>query len=237
VTDPGLVYTSPVAFSRKERLLLAVAPAVGAIVLKALYATCRVEVRGREHYDGLFATNTHFLLGILHETLPIVACYLRNHNFHGLTSYSFDGELASRVLNQFGFKSVRGSSSRGGMKALVQLAKATDSIPLVGLTVDGPKGPRREAKAGIAIVSAKKQVPILPSAYVALSAWRMNSWDRMAIPKPFTRIVCAFGAPLDPPANLSSDLIERKRRETEESIARLHRDIEDDLGVDPQLTR
>lgn len=233
MSDPGLVYTSPVAFSRKERLLLAVVPPVGATVLKALYATCMVEVRGREHYDELFSSNSHFLLGLLHETLPIVACYFRNSNFHGLTSYSFDGELASRILNQFGIKAVRGSSSRGGMKALVQLAKATESIPLVGLTVDGPKGPRREAKAGIAIVSAKKQLPILPSAYVALSSWRANSWDRMAVPKPFTRIVCAFGVPLDPPAGLSSDLIERKRHDLEVSIAGLHREIEDDLGVDP----
>lgn len=235
MTEPGLIYTSPTTFTRKERAILALAPPIAAAVLKTIYATCTVEVRGQEHYDHLFASKTHFLLGVLHETIPLIASHYRNTNFHGLTSFSFDGELASRFLNQFGIKAVRGSSSRGGMKALVQLAKATESVPLVGITVDGPKGPRRIAKPGIAIVSAKKDLPILPCAFVARSAWRINSWDRMAIPKPFTRIVCAFAPPLDPPTNLTGPAIEEKRVELEESMATLHREIEDDLGVDPRL--
>ena len=236
MTDPGLVYTSPTAFTRKERLILATAPPTAAAALKALYATCTIEVRGKEHYDRLFATKTHFLHALLHEALALAISFHRNTNFHGLTSYSFDGELAARLMGQFGLKAVRGSSSRGGMKALVQLAKATETIPLVGLTVDGPKGPRRVAKPGIAIVAAKKKLPILPGAYVPRSAWRMNSWDRTAIPKPFTRIVCAFGSPLDPPADLSGDSIEKKRHELDESMAALYQEVEKDLGVAPLLT-
>ena len=193
-------------------------------------------MRGKEHYDHLFATKTHFLHAVLHEAIALAAGFHQNTNFHGLTSYSFDGELAARLMAQYGLKAVRGSSSRGGMKALVQLAKATESIPIVGLTVDGPKGPRRVAKAGIVIVAAKKQLPILPGAYVARSAWRMNSWDRTSIPKPFTRIVCAFGAPLEPPGDLSADSIEKKRSELDERMAALYHEIEEDLGVDPLLT-
>lgn len=235
MTEPGLVYTSPTTFTRKERAILTLAPPISAALLKAIFATCTVEVRGQDYYDQLFASDTHFLHGLFHETLAIAIPFHRNTNFHGLTSLSFDGELASRLLYQFGLKAVRGSSSRGGMKALVQLAKATDAIPLVGITVDGPKGPRRIAKSGIAIVSAKKQLPILPGAYVAKSAWRMKSWDRTAIPKPFTRIVCAYAPPLDPPTGLSGPAIEGKRVELEESMGTLHREIEEDLDVDPQL--
>lgn len=236
MTEPGLVYTSPTTFTHKERFVLAAAPPIAAAALKALYATCTIDVRGKEHYDRLFATKTHFLHALLHEALVLAISFHRNTNFHGLTSYSFDGELAARLMVQFGLKAVRGSSSLGGMKALVQLAKATESIPLVGLTIDGPKGPRRVAKAGIAIVAAKKQLPILPGAYVARSAWRMNSWDRTAIPKPFTRIVCAFGSPLEPPVDLSGDSIEKKRSELDESMAALYHKIEEELGVDPLLT-
>ncbi len=101
---------------------------------------------------------------------------------------------------------------------------------IVGWTLDGPRGPRREAKAGIAYVAARTGFPIIPNAFAVSKSWRLNSWDRMPIPKPGARIICSFGAPIDPPPDTSAAAIEKTRMEVESALNRLHADIEREAG-------
>lgn len=232
---PDLDDTSQVTFTWKQRVALAVYPPLLAWFFRALYATCRIEVRGKEHWDAVSDSGAHFLLAFWHESLAIAARYYLGTGFHGLTSYGFDGELAARFLRQYGLGAIRGSSSRGGMKALVQLKKATERIQMIGLTVDGPRGPRREAKPGLAMVAAKRKLPILPQAFVPASAWRLRSWDRLPIPKPFTRIVCLYGPPIPPPEEPTREGIEATRLRVEIELNRLSNELEAELGVDACL--
>jgi hypothetical protein len=97
----------------------------------------------------------------------------------------------------------------------------------IGFTLDGPRGPRRAAKSGVAILAARTQVPILPNAFAASAAWRLRSWDRFVVPKPFSRILCAYGPPIAPPADESAESIEAKRLEVEAALNTLQTELDE----------
>ena len=235
MNEPHFVYESPLSFSRRQRIALAVIPPVAARALKILYATCTVEVQGIEYWDRLFDAGRHYLLGFWHESMGLAACYFRNTGFHTLTSYSFDGEMAARVVKRFGVKALRGSSSRGGMVALQQLEAAARHFEGVGYTLDGPKGPRRVAKPGMPMISAATQFPILPYAATLTRAWRLNSWDRFPIPKPFSKVIFAFGPEIPPALSASRDDIEATRLRVDRELNALHARIEKEANADPGL--
>ncbi len=226
-----LKYGSPRSFSPWQRLQLAVLPPVIAFSFKCLARCCRFEVRGKHQLWDAVAQRGGIICAFWHEYLGLGACHHRDTpTAHTLTSYSFDGELAARTVAHFGLKSLRGSSSRGGVDALRQLESAAKTGCLVGWTLDGPRGPRRQAKAGAAYLAARTGLPIIPNAYALDKAWRMRSWDRFAIPKPGARIIVAFGPPIDPPPDTSAAAIEDTRLLVERSLNQLHEAIERELG-------
>lgn len=222
----GLIYASPNTFTLKQRLALTLFPPTIALLLKVLCRSCTIEYRGREHWTEAIERGDHVILAFWHEAMALGAYFTRNTGAHTLTSYSYDGEMAARVIGQFGLRAVRGSSSRGGLQALSQLKKATKVAQILGLTLDGPRGPHRIAKPGAAMVAATTQLSIYPMACTAEPAWRLNSWDRLPIPKPFGKITFAFGPPIAPPEKLSTELVEQTRLEVEEKLNALHSEIE-----------
>jgi lysophospholipid acyltransferase (LPLAT)-like uncharacterized protein len=230
---PGLQYTSPVQFTRKQRLQLAVIPPVIAYTLKGLLALNKYEVRNVHHLDDTLAEHEHALLALYHESVSLLAFAYHGRNYHSTASYSFDGELAARMISCFGAETVRGSSSRGGSEALQELQKAIALVPCVGLTIDGPRGPRRGCKPGIAILAARAQVPIIPNAAALTRRKRLKSWDRMPIPLPFGRIVVDFGAPIPPPPDDSPEAVEATRIVVEQACLRLQTMLEEELKDNP----
>ena len=226
---PGLLYRSPNKFSLKERFLLCVGPPVIALCLRSLMATCRKEVRQARLMEQLRVPGGRAILAIWHETFPIAVYFLRNTGYHALASYSFDAEMGVRVLRRFGLFSVRGSSSHGGREAVINLQEALKHVPCVGFTLDGPRGPRRVAKAGIGVLSARAGVPVVPIAVAASPAWRLKSWDQMIVPKPGARIVAEFGEPIAAPRDDSPEEVERMRVRVEESLNDLQRKMEDEV--------
>lgn len=226
----GLDYSSPIPFSWRERLILATASPLIAYLFKALGAVSRVELRGKEHVEAGMASGGHALLAVWHDTMGIGLNVFSNQDVHTLTSFSFDGELAAQVAGYFGVEAVRGSTSKGGVRALRSLEKAARLAPLIIITVDGPRGPRRVAQPGLAIVSARTQLPIYPVAIASHPAWRLNSWDRMVIPKPFTRTICACGEAIPPPSKRSGTTIESTRAQLERELNLLQNSLEEELG-------
>jgi lysophospholipid acyltransferase (LPLAT)-like uncharacterized protein len=231
VSEPDLIYTSPYSFSYRQRIVLAVAPPAIAITLKLLGLTYRVENRNKVLYDEVVDRHGHVILGFWHETLAMAAWWYRGTRAHTLTSYSFDGELAARMLPFVNIYAVRGSSSRGGSEALHQLALATERVEIVGFTFDGPKGPRRVAKAGGSILSARTGIPVLPTVLAAAPAWRLKSWDRMCIAKPFGRLVCLYAPAVPSPVDESPEVIEEHRLEVERRLNEAHAELESELGI------
>ena len=227
---PGLQYTSPKRFTFRQRLMLFFLPPLIAFLLKAIFRTCRFEVRREEYLNGVLEKHGAFICPFWHECLHLVVWKHGNTNAHTLTSYSFDGELAARVVTRIGNEAIRGSSSRGGAEALDSLEKALHLCKRVGFTADGPRGPRRVAKPGIAILSARTNTPIVPNAYAISRSYRLRSWDHFPVLLPFSRVICAFAPPIAPPADQSPEAIESTRLEVERSLNALHREIERELG-------
>lgn len=235
---PELNYTSPQKFTRKQKIKLAIIPPVVVTLLKGILFTCRHEVRNDHFLRETLDAHGHAILAIWHESITYALYKHVGSNYHAASSYSFDGELAARLTHGFNVECLRGSTSRGGAEVLRQLEKALKLVDCVGLTMDGPRGPRRQAQPGLAILSARSGIPVVPLAFSVSRSWRLRTWDRMAIPKPFSKVLYDYGAPIEPAATMDRDAIDAKRLEIQESLNGLHEALEAELGdVQHEVTR
>jgi len=228
---PGLLYDSPYTFTLKQRIVLRFGPPVLAFSLKALMATCKKEQRQTEILQRIETERRHAILAFWHESMAFAVYFFRNAGYHTLTSYSFDGEFAARVVRRFGSFAVRGSSSRGGSEAVANLQEAIKRVPCIGITLDGPRGPRRLAKPGAAILAARANVAVIPVAIAAAPARRLGSWDRMPVPRPGARVILELDEPIEPPPDDSPEEVELMRVRVEEHLNRLQEKLEQELGV------
>lgn len=117
-----------------------------------------------------------------------------------MASRSNDGALAAGIVDQLGLIPTRGSTSRSGKQALEEMEEIVrrGEAPFAALTVDGPRGPWRQVKAGIVTLARRLQVPLIPITSSCRRAWVLRSWDRMVLPKPFSKVVVAYGEPWSP---------------------------------------
>jgi hypothetical protein len=126
--------------------------------------------------------------------LPLLAHH-RDEGVRVLVSEHRDGEIITRVLEAFGFGAVRGSTSRGGSRALLEIVSVLRQGGEIAVTPDGPRGPRHVFAPGALVAAHRAGVPVVGVVAHVDRAWRMRSWDRFEIPKPFARIVVAYSTP------------------------------------------
>ena len=144
----------------------------------------------------------------------------RNLGIKVLVSRHADGEYITQVIERLGFTTVRGSTTRGGAKALLTMIKDSAEGTAIAITPDGPKGPRFTVQPGIIYLSQKTGVPIIPTSLGLTSYWELPSWDKFRIPKPFSKAALIYGEPIHIPPKLSKSeveafcrLLENKMRE------------------------
>jgi hypothetical protein len=142
-----------------------------------------------------------FTHGVL---LPLTFTH-RDRGVRVLVSQSRDGEIIARVLERLGFETARGSSTRGGDRAVLRLAAAGRAGHDLAVTPDGPRGPRGSAAPGVAVVAARAMAPIVPMGVASRPAWNARSWDRFLVPPPFARVWVVYGTPVEVPAGGPSD--------------------------------
>src|SRR5205085_12343826 len=147
--------------------------------------TTRLEVSGRENLQQIEANGEIPIYATWHDRIFLGTYFLRNRGIVFLTSSSFDGEYIARFLRRFGFGVIRGSSTRGGARALVEMVREMKRGLPMGFTIDGPKGPRYLVKSGAAMLAKKTSNPILPFIVTPRRFFTINSWDRLQIPIPF----------------------------------------------------
>ncbi len=128
------------------------------------------------------------------ELLPI-CWFLRRDRMSVMASEHSDGEIIARILELWGYRLIRGSTSRGAGRALLGMVRELEAGREFMITPDGPRGPSGVAQAGALLASQRSGAPIIPMRVECKSAWRLNSWDRFMIPKPFARLVVTFGEP------------------------------------------
>jgi len=148
-----------------------------------------------------------FILCTWHQNIYLSIWLLQKQNLNALVSQSKDGELIAQVMKHFGFNFIRGSSTRGGIKALKQMIASLQDDKSLTLTPDGPLGPEYKVQPGIILLAQRTGVPIIPWHYEAQHQWNLKSWDRQKIPKPFTSVTASFGKAFYVPAKLKSSEI------------------------------
>ena len=228
---PKLDYSTPVTFTFRERVALTITSHVIALILRLIYCTCRLTVRNAQYREDAEAQYGAVVIAFWHEVLPLAVWRYRNSGVNTLTSYSRDGDMIARVIARFGIPAMRGSSSRGGHEALQRMTYAVQQGVTVAITPDGPRGPRRELKLGPAVVSARASAPVVPIGLAVSRCWRMNSWDRMVIPKPFARIVCEYGEAIPPSDVLDRPAVDAKRLEIEQGLNAVQERVEQETGM------
>lgn len=156
---------------------------------------------------------------IWHETLLLPTILFGGYGGVTLISQSADGDIATAIAEHFGWRVVRGSSTRGGVTAVREiLAAAGDNKIDIAMPADGPRGPRREIKDGLLFLAAKTGMPLMPMGVGLASPWRFKSWDRFAIPKPFHRACVVFGEDIVVPADADRDVYAACRIRVQEAM-------------------
>ena len=172
--------------------------AIGFRVLQLWVRTLRYEIDDRAGVVGKPA-DQNYIGALWHNRLLIFPFVLRRFfsNRHGaaLISASRDGDLLADAITRFGFDVVRGSSSRLGASAILQLADVLASGGDVVITPDGPRGPAYELGPGIIYLAQKSRAAVLPVNMEYSSCWRLKSWDRFILPRPFAKICVIIGQP------------------------------------------
>lgn len=153
-----------------------------------------------------------------HEFLLIGCCDLAHYGPTIMISQSSDGDRVTRIAESLGWRVVRGSSSRGGARALLQLVRFLEHGAFVGHLVDGPRGPRRELKPGLLMMAQRSGATLFPAVYSARWSWRPHSWDRQLIPFPFSPAAARYLPPRCVPANLDAASVETLRVELEREL-------------------
>jgi lysophospholipid acyltransferase (LPLAT)-like uncharacterized protein len=184
------------ALSRGQRARAAVIAAVSAPFVEALGGTYRWHESGAEHWDAVMRAGQRPILALWHGRILAATLYFRDRGVVAITSRNFDGEWIARLMGRFGYQAARGSTSRGGARALAQLKRDLDAGRPVAFTVDGPRGPARVVQPGAAWLAGASGHPILPFHVESSASWTVKSWDRHQVPKPGSDLAMAIGEPI-----------------------------------------
>jgi lysophospholipid acyltransferase (LPLAT)-like uncharacterized protein len=170
-----------------------------------------------------------FIYAFWHGRQVFLVYLHQQDRIHPLVSQSRDGELIARVCRSFGIESVRGSSSRGGTEAVLELKTLIESGDRIGFTPDGPRGPHRTVQPGVLYLAQKTGRPIVPVAYGAKRRWIFKGgWDEFVVPKPLNRIAMVYGEPV---TVKSGDDLEKKAAELQGALDRVTQEADSVAGV------
>jgi lysophospholipid acyltransferase (LPLAT)-like uncharacterized protein len=195
-----------------RRIRVAVITVLGGLVLRLLGSTWRVRREGGEAFDDMLRRKEPFIVVFWHgETVP-VAWVHRRRGIAPLISRHADGEVIARIVEGLGYRTVRGSTSRGGVRALLETAQRVNEGVTVGFTPDGPRGPRHVFAPGALIVAQRTGRPIIALGATASRAWRLRSWDRHLIPKPFATVTIRYSEPQFVRADQARDAVQEQAR-------------------------
>jgi lysophospholipid acyltransferase (LPLAT)-like uncharacterized protein len=160
----------------------------GVWLVRLLGMTWRFRVTEDESVRALRASKQPIIFALWHgQLLPLLYRH-RDEGVVVLISEHADGEIIARIAQAFGFGTVRGSTSRGAARALLELGHVLAAGRDLALTPDGPRGPAKSYAPGVLVISQRTGAPVIGAVATASSSWRLKSWDRFLIPKPFARI-------------------------------------------------
>jgi lysophospholipid acyltransferase (LPLAT)-like uncharacterized protein len=206
-------------FTLRQRLMLWAITWAGWLLVRLIGPTLRYQV-SRE--DG--GPADEYLRPVIyvfwHRCIIPATYHFRNRGIAVMTSSSFDGEYIARIIEKFGYRAVRGSSTRGGVRALLGMHTEIEQGRSAAFTIDGPRGPAFVAKPGAVLLARNVGAPVLAFHAAVQRAWELNSWDRLLIPKPFSRVVLRVSRLVQVPNDADSVALESYHAEMQAALDR-----------------
>lgn len=207
-------------------------------MLGLIFSTCRVEMLGPPESLSLLEGEGPAIGASWHRSAIFLLYHFRRHKPAIMVSASQDGEYLARFIKVMGGTPVRGSSRRGGLRALKTMLGllAQGQCRYAATVADGPTGPRYQVKKGMIVLARHSGLPLLPMLWSADRAWVLrNTWDKTMIPKPFSRVKLMIGPALRYPRKMTPDQMEQARLELESELNRIKDQVDAACGYqDPE---
>jgi len=212
--------SGPRRWTLRQRIVLSLIVEAGYWFIRLLGPTLRVSV---SYEEGAQKTlDQRPLVASFWHSCMIPATYLfRNMGIRVMSSFSYDGEYMGRIIRRFGFVAVKGSSSRNPVRALLGLRRALAEGWTVAFTLDGPRGPRHKVKPGPVALGRSTGLALTTFHAAVDKAWVLNSWDRMMIPMPFSRVLVRVGKLIPVPTEASDADLEGYTAELQATLDRV----------------
>jgi hypothetical protein len=209
------------AYNFKQRVIIRLADLAFFVLISIIGKTLKYETEGWENFEAIEKVGKIPIYSFWHNRIFAGTYFFRNRGIVVITSQSFDGEYIARFIQRFGYGAIRGSSTRGGVKALVEMIRLMRKGKPMAFTVDGPKGPRYVAKSGACLLAKKTGNPLMPFVVECEKFWSLKSWDKLQIPKPFSRVKIIIAPPIYVSKEATDEEIEKKREELQSELDEL----------------
>ena len=204
---------TPRRFTLPQRIALRIIIATGYSFIRLIGPTLRLSVSYEEGSQQNLGQRP-LITSFWHACIIPATYFFRNCGVRVMSSNSYDGEYMGRIIHKFGFVAVKGSSSRNAVRALQEGWT-------VAFSIDGPRGPRYKVKPGPVALARSSGVPLSMFHIAVERAWVLNTWDRLIIPKPFSRVLMRFGKLIPVPASATDEDIECYQQELQASLDRV----------------
>lgn len=194
-----------------KKIKFAILGILGSFIIRLLVRTLRVEERPKDLRQRFKERGEGLIYAFWHRMMLALAYVGKDSNIHVLISQHTDGEYIAQVIKRLGYGVIRGSTTRGGARAMISLVKKAREGFHIAITPDGPRGPRYIVQTGVIYLAQKSGVPILPASLGLSNYWELPSWDRFIIPKPFSKALLLYGTPIYVPPKLTEEQLEEYR--------------------------
>jgi lysophospholipid acyltransferase (LPLAT)-like uncharacterized protein len=213
-------------YSKRDRLIIRAADLFFYLLIRGICSTLRWETRGLEHLDSILAAGHLPIFTFWHTCILTATWFWRDRGIVVMSSVSRDAEYTGRVIKRFGYGTARGSSTRGGGRAMAEMAQCLNNGLEVGFTIDGPRGPAYEAKPG-AVTLARHTGQAILAFHIKLDRGiELSSWDRLTIPLPFTRALVLIAEPIYVPRESNTEEVAAKQKALQSTLDGLREQAE-----------
>lgn len=197
-------------------------------IARLIGLTLRWRVLGeRENLDGVQGGK---IIAGWHGRTFLAALRWRNRGYYALISRSRDGEMQDRIFRRFGYRTVRGSTRRGGARAAVECARLLRKGETFVFTPDGPRGPSGEVQEGILWLAKKSGAVIIPGGAAARPRWMARSWDRYMVPLPFAKAVIVLGEPIRVPKDATDEQLQQIGEQLKQALNEAEKRAEEEAS-------
>ena len=180
----------------------------GSAAIRRIGQSCKKVELGAEHRQALESQQEPVILALWHGRGVLAAPFNPISSTTVLVSASEDGSMATTILGQLGYEIIRGSSSRHGVRALRQMMSCLSAGKSIAITPDGPRGPMHSMSPGVSFLARATGAAVLPMGLAYEDGWHLDTWDSYTIPKPMTKIVVSYGAPVRVPRETSGEALQ-----------------------------